>query len=75
MILKDILEMLRKDWRTAIKDMEAIARVRELHKSETGYAGSVYCSICLYETENLGETVAFNENYPCPTIKALDGEQ
>jgi hypothetical protein len=44
---------------------EAIARVRELHKETKGY-----CDICYdyYDYE------AYSVQYPCPTIKALDGE-
>lgn len=47
---------------------ESIKRVRELHKAievGTQYGdnfGDLGCPVC-------------NELYPCPTIKALDGEQ
>ena len=43
----------------------AIQRVRELHKNKNGL-----CNACedTYESSGL-------KDYPCPTIKALDGEQ
>lgn len=52
----------------ANKYKQAIQRVRELHKAievGTQYGdnfGDLGCPVC-------------NELYPCPTIKALDGEQ
>ena len=51
------------------KAQEAIQRVRELHKE---FAGNIsgeleLCDIC---HDANGEAL----NYPCPTIKALDGE-
>jgi hypothetical protein len=40
-------------------------RVRELHKP---FAGDLYCAECM-------ENEITPMRYPCPTIKALDGEQ
>lgn len=45
--------------------LNAIARVRELHSPTYGYNNEYalkQCAIC-------------EVKYPCPTIKALDGEQ
>lgn len=47
---------------------EAIARVRELHKPSDFY-GNLKCSQCTWGRDESPE------DYPCPTIKALDGEQ
>ena len=76
MILQQIVEMLRRDWRKALKDMEAIQRVRDLHQpiQTSGALGSVtHCSHC---TRLIGENpkiyMAF---HPCETIKALDNKQ
>jgi hypothetical protein len=44
---------------TVIKKQEAIERVRDLH----------------YEYPDTGDCAGCNHIYPCPTIKALDGEQ
>ena len=57
--------------------MQAIERVRELHKpidetNENGFVNTV-CSGCYDEDASTGEK--FHDLYPCPTIKALDGEQ
>ena len=47
------------------KQLAAIERVRELHNPAIfGY--ETYCSQCYGEYE---------QNYPCDTIKVLDGEQ
>lgn len=68
MILQQILEMLRRDWRTAVKDIEAIQRVRDLHPATPNQVGPGYvCATCV-DIDN-------SEPYPCPTIRALDGEQ
>ena len=50
--------------------LEDIQRVRELHKP---FAGNIegeleICDVCY---DSFGNPV----NYPCPTIKALDGER
>jgi len=47
---------------------EAIKRVRDIHKP-VEYHGQVFCAVCSYD--GIPESLA----YPCPTIKALDGEQ
>lgn len=47
---------------------EAIQRVRELHKP-VDRLGELACEACFIESD--GMTI----EYPCPTIKALDGEQ
>ena len=48
--------------------LEAIQRVRELHKpfEDEVYIGKELGFICDH---------CYNEKYPCPTIQALDGEQ
>ena len=53
------------------KALEAIDRVRELHKSvkiEGTREGLRFCGICSDEPNNLAR-------FPCYTIMALDGEQ
>ena len=54
---------------------DAIARVRELHKPRKYRDGDeLICSVCLeYSEDFYGEV--FAPDYPCDTIKALDGEQ
>jgi hypothetical protein len=47
---------------------DAIQRVRELHKEMNGPADDLTCSACAVDELNYPE-------YPCPTIKALEGEQ
>jgi hypothetical protein len=49
---------------------EAIQRVRELHKPVAGI-GVTECAVCIDDRMHWTESV----EYPCPTIKALDGEQ
>lgn len=54
--------------------VEAIKRIRELHKAfeetnENGYV-NIVCSGCYEEDSGTGER--FHDRYPCPTIKALD---
>lgn len=44
------------------KKHQEIERVRHLHRNNNGY-----CTECLGDWEKL--------RYPCPTIKALEGEQ
>ena len=49
--------------------LAAIERVRELHKEDnTGY-----CELCTAIATPDGSD--YLSKYPCPTIKALDGEQ
>ena len=56
--------------------LESVQRVRELHKlrvevNEHGYANDT-CWGCYDEEPSTGQQ--FHHDYPCPTIKALDGE-
>jgi hypothetical protein len=56
---------------------QAIERVRELHKlrievNQNGFSNDT-CNGCYDEDSSTGEQ--FHHDYPCPTIKALDGEQ
>lgn len=55
-------------WQALQRVLEAIARVRELHKPDEN---GRYCIEC--DPESCG--CAGFVYYPCPTIKALDGEQ
>jgi hypothetical protein len=49
---------------------EAIQRVRELHKPRiASFDGSLLCIACESFHEHSGPV-----DYPCPTIKALNGE-
>lgn len=49
---------------------DAIERVRELHKPyELTYAEETVCDVCYDQFGSFGANLA----YPCPTIKALDG--
>lgn len=58
------------------KDQEAIQRVRELHKPVTSYKGIHHDEIVgCYECEETGSGREYWVEYPCPTIKALNGEQ
>ena len=54
----------------ALKDAHAIQRVRALHKPTKNYGYEFErCEACWdMRTDSA-------VNYPCPTIKALDGEQ
>jgi hypothetical protein len=63
--------------RVASEAEEAIERVRELHKpieevNENGFV-NIVCNGCFDEEPSTGQE--FHHDYPCPTIKALDGEQ
>jgi hypothetical protein len=56
--------------------IESVQRVRELHKlrvevNEHGYSNDT-CWGCYDEEPSTGQQ--FHHDYPCPTIKALDGE-
>jgi len=59
-----------------LKLMQAIERVRELHKPIQSLKGKNHEPImgCL-ECEETGSGREYLVEYPCPTIKALDGEQ
>ena len=48
---------------------QAIARVRDLHKPEP------WCCTMCDGAEEKRCAECFNRIYPCPTLKALDGEQ
>ena len=51
-----------------LKLMQAIERVRKLHKpSQVGYKTKTVCLACEVNCEPV--------DYPCRTIQALDGEQ
>lgn len=55
---------------------QAIERVRELHKPVTSYKGMDNDEIIgCYECEETGSGREYWVEYPCPTIKALDGDQ
>jgi hypothetical protein len=60
----------------ANKHYLAIKRVRELHKpiEEINVNGfvNIVCNGCFDEEPSTGEQ--FHHDYPCPTIKALDGD-
>ena len=60
------LDTIKKVLLIANKQADAIQRVRELHKDN----GWGECSAC-WE----GDDPAYPVELPCPTIKALDGEQ
>ena len=57
-------------WVTKVAKLEAdIQRVRDLHKPNDDNE----CSVCACGVWNDGELEY--ERYPCPTLRALDGEQ
>jgi hypothetical protein len=47
--------------------IKAVARVRELHSETNGPSDDTTCKVCVVDEYNYPE-------YPCPTIKALDGK-
>lgn len=54
---------------------EATKRVRELHKPVKSYKGTDHTEIVgCYECEETGSGREYWVEYPCPTIKALDGD-
>lgn len=55
----------------ALKDAQAIQRVRELHQAKEVWAGNYECIECSPSSCGCCSYV----EYPCPTIRALDGEQ
>lgn len=59
--------------RTIADQQEAIERVRELHKPVEASTERGMRQICQECWDIAGERLA--AVYPCPTIKALDGEQ
>jgi hypothetical protein len=66
------LDTIKKVLLIANKQSDAIQRVRELHKSRKTISGEV-CDGCETECDDPWESIHYM-NYPCPTIKALDGE-
>ena len=60
--------LIDDDLRIIIEEHKAVARVRELHKP-------IYISPNEYVCEYCTDDVGSYRNYPCSTIKALDGEQ
>ena len=71
------LELIEEFKGEAYEYKKAIERVRELHKlrvevNEHGYSNDT-CWGCYDEEPSTGQQ--FHHEYPCPTIKALDGEQ
>ncbi len=60
----------------AVRDRQAIQRVRELHKPVKSWKGIDHTEIVgCYECEETGSGREYWVEYPCPTIKALDGEK
>lgn len=58
------------NWRAeTIKHRQTIARIRDLH-APTEVHGRVYCAACSEDACALTCTTP----WPCPTIRALDGE-
>ncbi len=60
-----------------MSDAEAVARVRKLHKRVTGhYVNRPDLAVCEYCTSG-GDPYCYPEGaeeWPCPTIRALEGE-
>ena len=60
----------------ADRSLMAIERVRALHKpieevNDNGFV-NIVCNGCFDEEPSTGQQ--FHHDYPCPTIKALDGD-
>ena len=57
------------------ESLRAIKRVRELHKAvniaSDGFPEWVICEGCSHKDYDQDQLI----DYPCPTIKALDGEK
>lgn len=68
MILAGERMWVEAQWAGDMQD--AIRRVRELHKPVAGI-GVTVCAVCVDDMMYWTEQV----EYPCDTIKALDGEQ
>jgi hypothetical protein len=65
----DMMEIFYKNHDCEVTELQsAIQRVRELHRKDL----SGDCSACVIDAQYGAKMY---ENYPCPTIKALDGEQ
>jgi hypothetical protein len=55
--------------------VKVIERIRELHKPVKSYKGKDHTEIVgCYECEETGSGREYYVEYPCPTIKALDGD-
>jgi hypothetical protein len=64
-----MIHILHPELKELIDNLQLqIARVRELHKS-------IYISPNEYVCEYCTDDVGSYRDYPCSTIKALDGEQ
>ena len=50
--------------------LEAIKRIRDLHRAVQGPYDNLVCEECSHMNINID----FHTDYPCLTIKALDGE-
>lgn len=63
-------EQIKAVLKLALEQQEAITRVRELHNPETKLFDEqrIVCYECI---DYYGDPT----DYPCPTIKALEGEQ
>lgn len=66
------LELVEQD---NLKMYAAIKRVRELHRPIKSLFGFEICKICLKDFPTEYPSTYSVVPYPCPTIKALDGEQ
>jgi hypothetical protein len=67
--MKRVFESICDSYELEIRMLdEAIQRVRELHSEMNGPADDTTCRACAVDEFNYPE-------YPCPTIKALDGEK
>jgi hypothetical protein len=53
-----------------LRKYAAILRVAKLHKQVQGPYDNVICEAC----SHMDIDVNFHTEYPCPTIKALNGE-
>lgn len=73
-MIRKILELLTNDWNQAIKNMEAIQRVRELHKPIETYFKPA-CEECSRIASMANGCETFINVELCETLKALDGEQ
>lgn len=62
-------------WCKACELEVAIERVRELHKPVKSLFGFMICETCLKDFPTEFPSTYSVVPYPCPTIKALDGEQ
>lgn len=61
-------------WPEISKQLAAVERVRELHKPVDVEPSDTICGECSFRLPN-GRYFGRLEEYPCATIRALDGEQ